>query len=335
MENERRLTRAQAIGMIGCWEFRLDPEEGHIWASDESFRLFGLTPRSDGVLSLERVETCILERERVHKALLGLIEKGAEYDLEYEIAPADGGRHRIIHSMAELVKDAEGRPAKIMGVIQDVTERHEANKCLDRFNRELLAIKECNRALVKARTVQELLDAICRIVCEVAGYRMAWIGSIENDEARTIRPVAWASYNKEYVVGANTTWAEEERGKGPTGKAIRTGRTACVQDWSSEAETSPWRNSALKHGYRSSIAIPLMSSGRVMGALMIYSSVANGFNPEEIGLLEELAADLTYGMINLRSQEEKRKAEEALRKSEEAYSKLIETRSRILLFRRI
>jgi hypothetical protein len=64
---------------------------------------------------------------------------------------------------------------------------------LARINRELRAIADCNQTLLRASGEQSLLAEICRIVCERAGYRMAWAGYAENDEAKTVRPAAWAA----------------------------------------------------------------------------------------------------------------------------------------------
>ncbi len=444
LENEERLTRAQAIGLTGCWEFTWGVDGPRVWGSEGGFRLFGIPRTSDGIMPQEQVEDLILERERAHQALKDLIEKGTEYDLEYEIAPADGGPHRLIHSVAKLVQDANGRPIKVAGIIQDITERKRTEeklrqktalfeaqaaasfdgilvvdenlkrilvnqrivelfnvpqyimdneddslllkhvvsltKCpeqflervrylndhideishdeiefksgmvlerysapvfgkdgkyygrtwtfhditerrqfyanLGRLNRELVAIKECNRALVKARTEQELLGSICRIVCEVAGYRMAWIGMAEHDEARSVRPVAWSSYNQDYVARIRATWGEDERGKGPTGMSIKTGRTVFIQDFVDDARMAPWRENALKNGYRSCIAIPLLDGDTAFGSFMLYSDRTDGFTGDEVGLLEEMAGDLAFGILGLRAQKEREKAEEAVRRDE-------------------
>jgi hypothetical protein len=78
---------------------------------------------------------------------------------------------------------------------------------------------------MRAVDEQALLDDICRIVCQEAGYRMAWVGFAEHDEAKTVRPVASAGFEEGYLERAVVSWAETELGRGPIGTAIRTGRT--------------------------------------------------------------------------------------------------------------
>ena len=322
--NEARLSKAQAIGRTGCWEYTWGAEGSSFWGSEESFRIFGIPRTSDGIIPQDQLETVIVERDRVRQERQDFIEKGTEYNVEYEIAPADGGPHKFIHSVAELERDEDGRPIKVIGIIQDVTELRKSDARLRRMNRELMAIKECGRALVKARTEQDLLNEVCRIVCEVAGYRLAWIGMAEHDKTRSIRPVAWSGFNQEYVRNVRATWGEDERGCGPTGICIKTGRTVFIQDFAHDARMDPWRELAQANGYESSIAIPLLDSGASFGAFTLYSGNVNGFTADEVALLEEMTSDLAFGIMGLRAQKARERAEEAFDASESEFRALFE-----------
>jgi len=126
--NEERLAMAQAIGRTGSWEYRF--ETGTIWGSAEGLRIFGY-PAAARDLPIEDIESCIPERERVHQALLDLIATGKDYDLEYTIHPADGSDPKVIHSVAHLEKDDQGNPVRVIGVIQDITERRHTEAALN------------------------------------------------------------------------------------------------------------------------------------------------------------------------------------------------------------
>jgi putative nucleotidyltransferase with HDIG domain len=72
----------------------------------------------------------------------------------------------------------------------------------------------------------------------------------------------------------------------------------------------PWRAAAIQRGYRSGIALPLKDDReQVFGVLLIYSAEPNAITPSEIRLLEELANDLAFGIVTLRTREERRRAE--------------------------
>ena len=199
---------------------------------------------------------------------------------------------------------------------QDTLEEkvRERTAALDRLNRELRAISNCNQVLVRAEDEQTLLNDICRIVCDQAGYRMAWVGYAENDDARTIRPVAWGGIETGYLQRAHLTWADTEHGRGPSGTAIRSGESACIQDFSTDPQAAPWRESATQRGYRSSIALPLKDEGdKAFGVLNIYSTEPNAFTPDEVRILNELSGDLAFGIAVQRARIERGRAEEEIR----------------------
>ena len=177
------------------------------------------------------------------------------------------------------------------------------------MNRELRAISNCNQVLVRATDEQQLLSEICRIVCEEAGYRMAWVGLAENDEEKTVRKAAWAGVEEGYLKNARVVWADNERGRGPGGVTIRTGQSVCIQDFTTDPCVEPWREEALRRGYRSIISMPLKDeNSATFGAFGIYSAEPNAFPPEEIRLLEELAGDLAFGITVLRGRAERKRA---------------------------
>ncbi len=121
--NEERLRMAQEISHTGCWEYNL--ADNTIWGSAEGLRIFGYPPVA-GNFPIADIENCILERERVHQALVDLIAGEKEYNIEYLIYPADGSCAKRIHSIARLERDAGGTPLKVLGVIHDITERMRA-----------------------------------------------------------------------------------------------------------------------------------------------------------------------------------------------------------------
>jgi len=133
--NENRLKNAQAIAHTGSWEY--NPATGKIWGSDEGFRIYGMVSPEGNDLPLAAIEACIPEQERVHQALVDLLERNLPYDLEFAINPADGSPQRIIMSLAEVIRDTDGRILKVTGVIQDITERRRAERALRRSEERL------------------------------------------------------------------------------------------------------------------------------------------------------------------------------------------------------
>src|SRR5271165_6702649 len=221
------------------------------------------------------------------------------------------GTQVVVASRWALRRDKRGEPVAILETNNDITERKRAEEALRRLNRELRAISNCNQVLLRATDEQSLLEEICRIACEEAGYRMAWVAYAEHDEAKSVRPVAWTGAEQGYLATLGVTWADTDRGRGPTGTAIRSGKTCCIQDFATDPRLVPWQDGLLQRDFRSGIALPLKDEhGNAFGSLTIHSAQPNAFTPEEIRLLEELAADLAFGIVTLRSGAARKRAEQ-------------------------
>jgi PAS domain S-box-containing protein len=246
-------------------------------------------------------------------------------DYEARLRRGADGAYRWFQVRATALRDTRGKLVKWCGVATDTEDRKRAEEALRRLNRELRAISNCNQTLLRATDEQSLLEEICRIVCQEAGYRIAWVAYAEHDEAKSMRPVAWAGQEEGYLATAGITWADTERGRGPTGTSFRSGKSCCIQDFATDPRVAPWREGALQRGFRSGIALPLMDEhSSAFGSLTIHSPQPNAFAPEEIRLLEELAADLAFGIVTLRSRAARKRAEEALRESETRFRTFVD-----------
>ena len=133
-DNEQRYKKAQRMGLVGNWEYEIATEK--FWGSDEAKRIYGFDPESKE-FGTEEVEACIPERQRVHQALLDLIEKDMPYNLEFEIRPIAGPDKKIIKSSAEVMRDDSGAPIKVIGLIQDITKQKMSEKDMIHLERQL------------------------------------------------------------------------------------------------------------------------------------------------------------------------------------------------------
>jgi diguanylate cyclase (GGDEF)-like protein/PAS domain S-box-containing protein len=140
-ENERRLSRAQVLAHVGNWE--LDLKTGEMWGSEEAFNLYGLK-RVTPYLPIQEVLHIIHPEDRVRRErmLKLLIENNQQYDLEFRIIRADNGEERYMHSAAELEYDAQGKPIRVLGALQDITERVWYELSLKNKNEELTSLYE-------------------------------------------------------------------------------------------------------------------------------------------------------------------------------------------------
>jgi PAS domain S-box-containing protein len=224
----------------------------------------------------------------------------------------------------ELERQTRLRTAELVRANEALTAEIRERRRVDRARR---ALSRCNQALVRAGDEPQFLRELCRVVVEVADYRLCWVGYAEQDEAKTVRPVAHAGYEEGYLDTVRVTWADTERGRGPVGTAIRTRKPTIFRDVTRDPDFAPWRVEALRRGYASVIGIPLLSGAEVLGALAIYAAEPEAFDEDEVQLLSELADDLSYGIVALRTRAARQRAEEALRWAYEELELRVEQRT--------
>jgi PAS domain S-box-containing protein len=137
-ESEAGLAAAQRIAHIGSWYWDVQTNTAH-W-SDETIRMFGLTPRQ-----LEDQRQSFLEmihpadRMRVDQAMTDALKGTKEYAIDYRIRAADG-TEKVIHAEAEVLKDEDGKPVGMRGINHDITERKRAEEALRRSEEKYRSI---------------------------------------------------------------------------------------------------------------------------------------------------------------------------------------------------
>ncbi len=205
---------------------------------------------------------------------------------------------------------------KFATVFEDITIPKIAEEELHKMNRTLKAMEKSSQIMIRAKDELVYLNDVCKNIIEECGYSMMWIGYAENDLDKSVKPVAYSGFEDGYLETLKITWADTERGRGPTGTAIRTGKPVMCKNMLTDPKFTPWREEAIKRGYASSLVLPLFSEGKVFGAISIYSKKYDPFTDSEITLLSDLANDLSYGINSIRLNLAKDIAQEALSASE-------------------
>lgn len=198
--------------------------------------------------------------------------------------------------------------------LRERAKRQRAEQELQQLNRAHRTLAASNHALLHAQNEDELLREICRVVVEEAGYRAAYVTRAEEDEARTLRPVAWMGVDEGFLKELQLTWADEERGRGASGTAVRLGEPAVVRNVATDPNVMMWREGFLGRGYASLIALPLRVDGQIFGALAICAPEPDAFHEAEVELLKKTAEDVSYGLSALRTRARARAAEETIRR---------------------
>ena len=183
----------------------------------------------------------------------------------------------------------------------DISDRVKLEQEVLRLARVKRSLQAATSILLRARCETEMFDQICSGLVEFGDYRMVAVAVGNDDPGKTFRFPAIAGYDQGYLAYAHITWNDEPTGNGPLGMAIKTGAVQVNQDFASNPKTRPWREEALRHGYRSSIVLPLRRHGTVAAALVIYAAEPQAFDAEEVQLLSALADDISYALSRIAS----------------------------------
>jgi PAS domain S-box-containing protein len=214
--------------------------------------------------------------------------------------------HRDGHEIATRVSasphfDAHANFVGSTAIVTDLTETKRAEADQQRADRALRLLNICDGIMIRAKDEEQMLSDTCRAVVEIGGYRLAWVGYARQNAEKSVQPIAFAGQHPDYVQQANISWGDTERGRGPTGVAIRTGSVVIARDTETQPDYGPWQQAARERGFRSTLTLPLRQDGRSFGALMIYADQPDRFDESETRLLCLLADDLAFGISALRN----------------------------------
>jgi len=129
------LVEAQRIGHIGSWE--LDLAKNTLAWSEETFRIFGRDPQQ--FTPTPEACTAAIHREDVasmQAASAEALRTGNPYRSEHRIVRPDGSE-RVVLEKVEIILDAQGKPIQMIGTVEDITERKQAEAERLRMERKL------------------------------------------------------------------------------------------------------------------------------------------------------------------------------------------------------
>jgi len=197
--------------------------------------------------------------------------------------------------------DDQGAPTCLEMTAENFTERHLAQQRIQQLNRLYSVLIHAGEAIVRMRDSNTLFREICRIIVEEGGFQMAWLGLLDPGTG-VVTPYASCPELEEYLAGIHITATTQPEGLGPTGTAIRENRHVVCNDLIEDPSMAPWRERALRRSFRSLAAFPIAVHGRPIGVITIYAADVDFFEHENVALLDELAANVSFALEGIEAE---------------------------------
>jgi PAS domain S-box-containing protein len=215
---------------------------------------------------------------------------------------------------ARAVYSPQGEFAYYQGFIGDITERDRMEEELKEKVRELEVLRGMDLTLLQASTETELLRGYCKILVESGGFDIAWVGFAEDSEEENM--VAVASFGDGAgLLEVVDSWAGTAYREAASRKAIRSGQVQVVKNISEQTGANDWQMLLLKSGYCSAISVPFEMEDGARACLTAYKKCPPYSAGFEKRLVEQVAAQLGFGIATLRTAHAKDRFQEQLRTS--------------------
>jgi diguanylate cyclase (GGDEF)-like protein/PAS domain S-box-containing protein len=209
-------------------------------------------------------------------------------------------------------------------VRRNITVAKEALARSELYNRLYTVLSYTSKALAGAKSSQAMFTNICEIAFKHGGFKMAWIGLIEDD---VLKPKAHRGGEADFLKMLEIRADDACHSFGPIGKAVQTHQVQCVNNIQLYPGHAPWGAAAEAKGYKAIAAVPLIDHQQVVGVYALYSEVADAFDDKILSLLDSLGRDISSALERLK---EKKKHADSERKIQQL-SQVVEQNSQAIL----
>ena len=199
----------------------------------------------------------------------------------------------------------------LVGISQDITGPKQDEERIKRLYRVYSVLSGISQAIVHEKDSHAMLEKACRIVVEKGQFRLAWIG-LQAAPGPPMSITAHAGTDEDALKILRSMFDEKPR-EGAcafTLHALQTGQHGVCNDIAGDPQAASWREPALQRGYRALAALPLKAGKTVIGTFNLYADTPDFFDEDELKLLDELAADISFALEVAQREAERRKAED-------------------------
>ncbi|MFB6156289.1 MAG: GAF domain-containing protein [Haloferacaceae archaeon] len=266
--------------------------------ADERFEVAGAGDADEGLerLSSDPVDCVVSDYEMPGRDGIEFLRAVREEypDLPFVLFTGKGSEgvasEAISAGVTDYLRKGTGTDqyALLANRVRNAVESRRARRRAERQERINDLIRDINRRLVEAETADAIEETVCEALAGSESYRFAWIGE-PDPETEEVVPRTAAGDAASYLDEVTIRYDDTPEGRGPGGRAVRTGEVQVARSIPEDDSFAPWSETAERYGYRSVVVLPLTVDEDLHGVLAIYAARAGAFDEHERTVLSELA----------------------------------------------
>ncbi|TAN82330.1 MAG: response regulator [Gallionella sp.] len=274
---------------------------------------------ADGYITKPFVEAILLERIRALRAtpiLRRRAEERRSEKVEYDarLYTITGGTQQALNLLLSVYENSMSQNRDLTRIQTQVNLLNESlddqvrartaellleKRELERVNRALRTLSACNMALVRADTEEELFRNACSHIVEVGEHLFAGV-FFPGEEPENFPQLVSCSGGDAIRQGLAELQRDPEYARRCITLAAQNTRQVTVSN-----DTEYGLEKLVGLGIGAGLALPLINGDRLYGVLTVFSSNTEAFDAAELKLMKELAGDVAYGIVTLRTRAER------------------------------
>jgi two-component system, sporulation sensor kinase E len=192
-----------------------------------------------------------------------------------------------------------GNDKIIVSIVRDISKRRKAEKKLQRSNRALKTLTEIMQAIVQYDNEAALMQEICRIIIDVGGYKLAWIGGLADHASKEVKTIAVSSLTAGIEELFQGMWHSKSQENSILNEVFHMQRPVVIRDQERRiVDLLPVQLRNLN--YQSLAVLPIIVSGTTEAVIALFAYDIDAFDSEEINLLTRLANNIAHAIFSLR-----------------------------------
>lgn len=311
INSENRFSRV--VNSVSDIIYQTDiPSFRPLYINDAVEPLLGFTPK-EIISSPDIRDRQILEedRERVMHAINAAYEANVDFIIPYRIRHKDGKTIKWFEERGKWETDSKGEITSLYSVMNDITERKEAEKKIQQSSRALAAIHAVDTLINRSINEDDLIQGVCENIVDKAGYALTWIGLMDTN-SHDIQIVAYSGHRNTLMNKLMHSSIKLKNIDPEIYSRLQKQGYYFIVDKQKQNGSDNIFIDIHKYGYSSLILFALKSESNLLGVIAIYDDKSNIFDENEIRLLKDLSNNLAYAISALRTQILRREAEKQI-----------------------